>query len=396
MAVIESSTLPDIIPENTIYVLDNDLATAWIKIHKCSAIVTKSGQTISKLTSKNNFVIDMTWRNSIIDSIFINWSWLNTFGINIYNDDISINFLKTYNGYVWINIIWSYILLNNTQTLNNKNGIIIWHGVVSVNNSQIYNNWIWLSMWHNNGGNDKLWDLWSILINNTYIYNNLVWSDINSCSWLLNDVSIFNNKSWIVIEWSNITSYWYMKYFGNEPESNILNSISTWSLFAWWSDGHFDTWDTVNYDIMTKPSIIAGKYLYGRDFDFDAHIWLDQYVISLWDITSYSYWIGITWYTQAVALKDGNNIAKPWKEIPNYYIWSQMPRMTFTVESSWSDNIYDILATWSTNPHVTWYQLFGSSLSGDSYNTGINHWLYGVQFTWSSPFDFVTVVSPVY
>jgi hypothetical protein len=28
MAVIESSTLPDIIPENTIYVLDNDLATA--------------------------------------------------------------------------------------------------------------------------------------------------------------------------------------------------------------------------------------------------------------------------------------------------------------------------------------------------------------------------------
>jgi len=147
---------------------------------------------------------------------------------------------------------------------------------------------------------------------------------------------------------------------------------------------------------MTMPMFTGGddsNYLYNWSFDDDwANIrWISNYT---WNVDHFSYGIHITWYAQAVALK-GDDIAKPWLEIPNRYIWSQMPRATFEVQTIWSDNTYNILATWATSNVVTGYTINGWYLT-ESHYTWINQWLYNISFIWSNPFKFVTIISPVY
>ena len=299
-----TNTIPEILSENTIYVLNSwtYITDTTINISSCSALIWNWNVWLYSSTWLT-YMIYSSWNNAIISNIQIDGygdgnGWFhdtkNNYGIYLYNNNNTTLYnISSYNniGY-WIyvyhgvnniiegsqifnNYVGGIILtygfgnkINNTLIFNNQEGIYITNNSErnTIENSQILNNKNGLYIYAGRYN----------LISNVLLYNNSDYGIFIRSIYtsycpgnIFVDVSSYNNRYWFTFNWGQSTGNTYYN------ELNIFNNVSdniqwitylvkwTWGLM-WWDDGIVNT-DSI---VLSSDYIINPKNMFG-DFLLD-------------------------------------------------------------------------------------------------------------------------------
>jgi len=334
ISVVETWNLGPSVPSHGIIVLNTGVVYHWhIDMNPCSAIVSKNtGFTNVIFSSSDQQAYPfINWNfNSILDNIIINLdnysrptAWL------LMSWDMTVNRLWVLNGLNWIEIKWTYNVLNNVHSYNNsENWIYVrWNKNVLNNILSYNNNWFWIRI-----------SSASNIINNWSINNNAKnWIDIRWQSNVLNNIQAYNNSWYAINSDYDVYLYWTSSFRWNNF-TTLSNNIKTWveyPLLNW------TTWLIINevgsmycdHDCIiyfSNPRVKGDGYLIDTWWSYEyIHKWKINWFS--WIVNWYSYGVNLLKQWQPV-MYSGNTPIRSWSYYSGgdwYYVWWNTPYSSY-------------------------------------------------------------------
>lgn len=383
------------IANNTIYKLkDWDyVMRSWAPLRlngTCSRLIwSKNTKIYTDTYWSSSYPISSWWKNIIISNLKIDWIsnplWVShtwTYIWTYFNPSNStIANVESYNFTYWIlsqtqsdhnNYYYNLNLHDNLQYwiaifLNNS----ILNRIITYNNNV---NWIRLANAQNNilkniiTFNNPTWLSINLASNfnsvkNINAYNNNIWIQLWDTGTMLNNLNLYNNKTyWINLGWkydsiNNIVSYnnwsWWVYFWYTSTNNNLVNNALIYNNWSnWWV---YYNYTTINNNIINNILSFNNNSYWINYRVLSTATWNNYY----WDIQSFwnTSWSLYTWtYTWFWTWSNSDSIA----QTLSLDSWKLTNTWTYSNDIIASPNInwWDSSIRWNQNLSVNWNETY--------------------------------------